>query len=113
MRTRLFLALFLSCYCVASYATQSSINLVHNGGFEEDGGWPFIPSGADAKSVEALSTAAKAQGMPFTVVEDSFDGDRTNYGARLILVRPDQHIAWAGDDAPADAAALMRKVTGS
>ncbi len=48
MRTRLFLALFLSCYCVASYATQSSINLVHNGGFEEDGGWPFIPSGADA-----------------------------------------------------------------
>ncbi len=77
------------------------------------GGYALLAFGADAKSVEVLSAAARAQAMPLTVVEDSFEDDRTSYGAQLILVRPDQHIAWAGDAAPADAAALMRRVTGS
>ena len=36
----------------------------------------------------------------------------SRYEAPLILVRPDQFIAWTGDRAPADAAALMRKVAG-
>jgi hypothetical protein len=30
----------------------------------------------------------------------------------MILVRPDQFIAWTGDRGPADADAFMRKVTG-
>jgi hypothetical protein len=30
----------------------------------------------------------------------------------MILVRPDQFIAWTGDAAPADAEALLRKIAG-
>jgi 4-hydroxyisophthalate hydroxylase len=33
-------------------------------------------------------------------VEDTCAGGREQYGAALILVRPDQFVAWAGD-APA------------
>ena len=37
---------------------------------------------------------------------------RPRYEARLVLVRPDQYVVWTGDRAPADVAALLRKVTG-
>jgi hypothetical protein len=50
--------------------------------------------------------------VPFKVVRDSYAEGRAKYEARMILVRPDQFIAWIGDAAPADAAAVMRKVTG-
>src|SRR4029453_17703713 len=31
----------------------------------------------------------------------------------LVLVRPDQHVAWRGDDSPADPAAVVRRVRGA
>ena len=33
---------------------------------------------------------------------------RDRWGADLLLVRPDQHVAWRGDDSTAAAAALTR-----
>ncbi len=35
------------------------------------------------------------------------------YERRLVLVRPDGHVAWRGDAAPADAAALADTVRGA
>jgi hypothetical protein len=29
-----------------------------------------------------------------------------------VLVRPDQYVVWAGDQAPADPMAMLRQVTG-
>ena len=38
---------------------------------------------------------------------------RDRYGARIALIRPDQHVAWRGDELPAHCDALIAQVTGS
>jgi 2-polyprenyl-6-methoxyphenol hydroxylase-like FAD-dependent oxidoreductase len=81
--------------------------------FEELGrGFTLLAFGADDAGVAAFQQAAGARGIPFKAVRDSDADGRTRYEARMILVRPDQFIAWTGDRAPDDAGALMRKVTG-
>ena len=47
-----------------------------------------------------------------TVVRDSRDGGRERYGAGLVVVRPDQFVAWVGDEAPADAGRVLEAVAG-
>ena len=65
-----------------------------------------------ADDVARIERAAKARAVPLKVIRDSYDGGREAYGRRLILVRPDQFVAWSGDAAPDDADALLRKVSG-
>jgi hypothetical protein len=62
--------------------------------------------------VARMSDAAAALSVPFKAVKDNSKDARKAYGCRMILVRPDQFIAWTGHEAPADADALMRKVAG-
>jgi 2-polyprenyl-6-methoxyphenol hydroxylase-like FAD-dependent oxidoreductase/predicted lipoprotein with Yx(FWY)xxD motif len=81
--------------------------------FEELGrGFTLLAWDADPAGVAAFEQAAAASGVPLTVVRDSSADGRTAYGARLILVRPDQFVAWVGDAAPGDAGAVLRTVTG-
>lgn len=61
---------------------------------------------------DALERAATAHGIPLQVINDSSAEARQNYGAALILVRPDQYVAWTGDAAPPDAEAIIKKVAG-
>jgi len=35
------------------------------------------------------------------------------YEKKLVLVRPDGHVAWRGDSLPADADAVVARVTGT
>jgi 2-polyprenyl-6-methoxyphenol hydroxylase-like FAD-dependent oxidoreductase len=56
--------------------------------------------------------AARSAGVPLTVVRDGLACGREAYGARLVLVRPDQYVAWTGDATPADPQAVLRRVTG-
>jgi 4-hydroxyisophthalate hydroxylase len=51
-------------------------------------------------------------GLPLTVVRDTCADGREAYGARLILVRPDQYVAWAGDATPVNPGAVLRAVAG-
>jgi 2-polyprenyl-6-methoxyphenol hydroxylase-like FAD-dependent oxidoreductase len=62
---------------------------------------------------QALEAAARSLGVPLKTVRDSYAGERTAYAARLVLVRPDQYVVWAGDQAPADPTAVLRRVTGT
>jgi hypothetical protein len=81
--------------------------------FEELGhGFSLLAFDAPAADVARIAQAAKARAIPLKTIRDRYDGGREAYGSRLVLVRPDQFIAWAGDAAPADADALMRKITG-
>jgi len=81
--------------------------------FEELGeGFTLFAFDAAVSDVDRMMGAAGALSVPLKVVRDRYSDEWTAYGARMILVRPDQFIAWTGNAAPADAAALLRKVVG-
>ena len=75
-------------------------------------GFTLLALDAPGSSVSSFEGAAAALEVPLTVLRDSFAEGRAAYGSRLVLVRPDQHVAWTGDDAPSDVDALIRTVTG-
>ncbi len=58
--------------------------------------------------------AAKGMNLPLTVVSDpDATAAREKYGCDLILVRPDQFVAWAGDRLDRSAAEILAKVSGA
>jgi len=61
---------------------------------------------------EALERSARDHEVPLRVVRHA-SALRDRYGAELILVRPDQHVAWRADRPPADPAALLDRVRGA
>jgi 4-hydroxyisophthalate hydroxylase len=66
----------------------------------------------DLAPVAAFQDAAHALLMPLHVIVDTSGGGRTACGRRYILVRPDQHVAWTGNQPPADPSELLRRVAG-
>jgi hypothetical protein len=85
----------------------------HNVYEELGSGFTLLALGADDAAVAAFESAAKASGIPLKVIRDSFDDSRGAYEARLVLVRPDQYVVWAGDEAPQDPAKILSRVTGT
>jgi hypothetical protein len=66
-----------------------------------------------ATDTSAIEAAARRRGVPLQVT-DIDDADAADlYGRRLALVRPDGHVAWRADAAPADALALIDRVRGA
>jgi 2-polyprenyl-6-methoxyphenol hydroxylase-like FAD-dependent oxidoreductase len=63
--------------------------------------------------VSGLVLAAAETGLPLTVLDVEADELPDAYRHRLVLSRPDQHVAWRGDEAPADARALIDHVRGA
>jgi 2-polyprenyl-6-methoxyphenol hydroxylase-like FAD-dependent oxidoreductase len=78
-------------------------------------GYTLLALGADPASVTAWVAAAAKVHLPLTVVEDSAEDERQRYGAALVLVRPDQFVAWTGTGpvAPGRAQALVQQVRGA
>jgi 4-hydroxyisophthalate hydroxylase len=75
-------------------------------------GFTLLALTADQQPGAAFQAAARELRMPLQVINDSFDGPRTAWARRLILVRPDQFVAWTANDPPADAAAVLRRAAG-
>ena len=44
--------------------------------------------------------AADRRGVPLFVLDVDTPEAKSLYARRLTLVRPDQHVAWRGDEAP-------------
>ena len=63
--------------------------------------------------VERLCRAAQRRGIPLAVVDLAPDEANQAYAEKLVLVRPDQHIAWRGQVAPGDPDALLARLTGA
>ena len=62
---------------------------------------------------ETLQRAAETVDMPLAVVEIANEAIASLYEARLVLVRPDGHVAWRGDSSPEDARAIVDRVRGA
>jgi 2-polyprenyl-6-methoxyphenol hydroxylase-like FAD-dependent oxidoreductase len=68
--------------------------------------------GAAAQNVAPLTAAFAARGVPLQVVQVDEPGAAHKYqDYALVLVRPDQHIAWRGQTLPTDPLALVATLT--
>jgi hypothetical protein len=66
----------------------------------------FTLTGA-AEDAKGLVQEAAARRLPLTLLDAPGEDLHHVFSARLVLVRPDQHIAWIGDDAPASLAGAI------
>jgi hypothetical protein len=81
--------------------------------FDELGdGLTLLLLAAADEAAGAIAEAARSRRVPLRVVNLRPRELAGRYGARWLLVRPDQHVAAAGDAAPADAGALIDRVRG-
>lgn len=63
-------------------------------------------------NARAFERAAHARGIPFQLVDVERPEAQQVYERSLVLIRPDQYIAWRGDELPEDCEALLAHVTG-
>jgi 2-polyprenyl-6-methoxyphenol hydroxylase-like FAD-dependent oxidoreductase len=76
-------------------------------------GFVLLRLGAAAATGEGLQRAAAERGVPLRTVDLDAPGMLEAYESRLVLVRPDGHVAWRGDAEPADARAAIDCVRGA
>ena len=63
--------------------------------------------------VTSITQAAARCGMPLDVLDARADAIPAAYRHKLVLSRPDQHVAWRGDASPPDAVSLLDKLRGA
>jgi 2-polyprenyl-6-methoxyphenol hydroxylase-like FAD-dependent oxidoreductase len=61
----------------------------------------------------SVAEAAAKRGVPLRTVMVEQPAAATLYEHKLVLVRPDGHVAWRGDSVPADPLALIDRVRGA
>ncbi|MFM9967134.1 MAG: FAD-dependent monooxygenase [Burkholderiales bacterium] len=76
-------------------------------------GFTLLRLGTDAPDGAALIAAADARGLPLTSVAIADPDIATRYEKKLVLVRPDGHVAWRGHTLPAEVLALVDRVRGA
>lgn len=74
-------------------------------------GFTLLRFAADADA-EPLETAAQRVGLPLTTRTVTNEGAAQLYQRKLVLVRPDGHVAWRGDEA-SGAGAVIDAVRGA
>ena len=67
----------------------------------------------DDTDTVAIETAAAALGLPLDILRISQPELRSIYERNLVLVRPDQHVAWRGDAMPDDCTSMLQRVSGN
>jgi len=75
-------------------------------------GFVLLRLGPDAPTGARIERAAAERGMPLANIALPEPQVFAAYERRLVLVRPDGHVAWRADAEPADAGALIDMVRG-
>jgi 2-polyprenyl-6-methoxyphenol hydroxylase-like FAD-dependent oxidoreductase len=75
-------------------------------------GFVLIRLGTNAPDVSALKSEAEVRRVPFKIVTVTQPEATQLYERRLVLVRPDGHVAWRADEVPRDVGAVIDKVRG-
>ncbi len=82
--------------------------------FEELGdGFTLLDFGAPERLVGEFRRAANTLGIPFTIIKATCVGEREGYGASLVLVRPDQFVAWVSNRTEGSPAEILRRAVGA
>jgi 2-polyprenyl-6-methoxyphenol hydroxylase-like FAD-dependent oxidoreductase len=63
--------------------------------------------------IDGLREAARLRGVPLTLLDVDDAEAAALYARKLVLVRPDRHVAWRGDLAPDNALALVDVLRGA
>ena len=66
-----------------------------------------------AVRISGIADAAAQRGFPLSVLDIDAADARELYAHKLVLVRPDQHVAWRGDEEPAAPLDLIDLVRGA
>jgi 2-polyprenyl-6-methoxyphenol hydroxylase-like FAD-dependent oxidoreductase len=85
-----------------------SVSLYDRFGFE----WTLLRLGGRAENIRLFVDAARHRALPLTVLDLPDAAARALYGADLVLVRPDQIVAWRGDSAD-DPASIYSSLLGA
>jgi len=75
-------------------------------------GYTLLRFDPEARVTSIVDAAAKRH-VPMTVLDVKAPGARDSYRHKLVLVRPDQHVAWRGDEQPAAPMELVELVRGA
>jgi hypothetical protein len=75
-------------------------------------GFALMRFGGVAPEGAALVGAAAARGVPLRVCDVANEEAKALYERSLVLVRPDGHVAWRGDEV-SDAARVIDTVRGA
>lgn len=78
-------------------------------------GFTLLGFGVEPQVLQAFERAAQELSLPLTVVQDTREGERGRYEAALVLVRPDQFVAWTSDGPAAgtDPLEVLRRASGA
>jgi 2-polyprenyl-6-methoxyphenol hydroxylase-like FAD-dependent oxidoreductase len=79
---------------------------------EFGGGFTLLALDAEQAVTRAFETAARELRVPLKLVADTRAGGREDYAASLVLIRPDQFVAWASNESRLDARAVLSRTIG-
>jgi 4-hydroxyisophthalate hydroxylase len=76
-------------------------------------GFTLLAFDAGAEDIDAFKTAAQTLNIPLNIVTDKIRTSSNHYASNLILVRPDQYVAWASNGDAIDASVILKKAVGA
>jgi 2-polyprenyl-6-methoxyphenol hydroxylase-like FAD-dependent oxidoreductase len=75
-------------------------------------GFTLLIAKGETSEAEGMQLAAIKRALPLKILATCDDRLQERYGARFALVRPDQHVAWRGDELPQNVEALLDRIAG-